>query len=543
MYYGYARVSTEGQSNESIEVQITFLERQAKKLELPFTAVHEKASGKDIEGRAELQRLLSIVKEGDVVGVLDNSRLGRNTQDSLAIAKDLRLKGVRLHINGKFINYNDPQDMMLLSIESSISTYFRELQLVKITEGIKQQRLKGNAIFNPKTLGYDHKIINGVRSIEINEEEAKIVRFIFENYSKGVNLSAIEREVQSVIESSGLKLQCSMSVIVAVLRRPLYYGYYEHEGQMIKSNYYKPLVSEDLWRICNSMLGERKARNNLRVRDGIVSGIYKCERCGVSIYTINKRGRSYMMEHKTGCNGIKREMPAHMLNTLTKACYYIIFSSNDDIKDFFYEERATILTLKASIREELDSINQRQKKLEDSLQKVLSDFIELGLEKKYIAPQIDNIKSQIRACEERRDNLVKEYAQQESNEEDLYINSVEEMLSNFNKLNVKRVFEEALFTVDGYIYIKAKNGREFKMGPISRRKFFNIKGTSIELETRLGGNVDYYNIFIVNTEEEKEVRFEWINKSTKISTDTSFIDYANEVGRKMAESINEYIKS
>lgn len=539
MYYGYARVSTDGQSDESIEVQLTFLERQAKKLEMAFTPIYEKASGKSIEGREEMQRLLSLVKDGDVVGVLDNSRLGRNTQDSLAIAKELRSKGVRLHINGKFINYNDPQDMMLLSIESSISTYFRELQLVKITEGIKQQRSKGNAIFNPKTLGYDHKIINGVRSIEINEEEAKIVRFIFENYAIGKNLSAIEREVRAVIEASGKKLKCSIPTIVAILRRPLYYGYYEYEGQMIKSNYYEPIVSEDLWRTCNALIGERKARKAVRVRYGILSGIFRCERCDAGNYTTNRRGkRSYLVEHRGGCKGIKRDIPADMLDDIAKVCYYITFSSNDDIKDFFYEERTAILTLKASIREELDSINQRQKKLEDSMQKVLSDFIELGLEKKYIAPQIDALKAQIKACEERRDNLVKEYAQQESNEEELYIASVEEMLNNFNKLNVKRVFDEAKFTVDGYIFMKAKNGRTFKVGPIANRRFFNMKNVEIELETKMGENTDLFSLSVSSEGDDFSIVAKW----KELESDDDFVQYSNDVGKKLAESINEYVK-
>ena len=45
----------------------------------------EKVSGKDMEGRRQLQDMLDWVREGDTVYVLDFSRLARSTKDLLAI--------------------------------------------------------------------------------------------------------------------------------------------------------------------------------------------------------------------------------------------------------------------------------------------------------------------------------------------------------------------------------------------------------------------------------------------------------------------------
>ena len=82
MYYGYARVSTVEQNDTSIEVQLEFLKHQAEEIGESFTPKYEKASGKDVEGRDVLKSLLLSLKYGDILGVYDNSRVGRNTEEN-----------------------------------------------------------------------------------------------------------------------------------------------------------------------------------------------------------------------------------------------------------------------------------------------------------------------------------------------------------------------------------------------------------------------------------------------------------------------------
>ena len=74
--YGYARVSSKGQN----------LDRQLDAFEafgVPKEAIFaDKASGKDFE-RPEYRRLVSTLKDGDVLVVKSIDRLGRNYEEIL----------------------------------------------------------------------------------------------------------------------------------------------------------------------------------------------------------------------------------------------------------------------------------------------------------------------------------------------------------------------------------------------------------------------------------------------------------------------------
>ncbi len=74
MKYGYARVSTDGQS---IEAQVRQLTKTGCK-----KVFREVASGAKTE-RAQLRRLLAVVDAGDVVTVTRLDRLARSTRDLL----------------------------------------------------------------------------------------------------------------------------------------------------------------------------------------------------------------------------------------------------------------------------------------------------------------------------------------------------------------------------------------------------------------------------------------------------------------------------
>ncbi len=184
-YYGYARVSTKEQSDNSIDHQLKYLELRAKSLKLPFEGYSEKESGKTFYDRTELQKIISIACDGDYLGVYDNSRLGRNTRESLEIVDKLLDKGIIVQISGQSFNKNSPRERLILTIESAISEFYRMDQNLKSRAGIDIIKEKGEWIFTSKLYGYNLTPSKKSPVISINEKEAKIIRFIFNEYSKG----------------------------------------------------------------------------------------------------------------------------------------------------------------------------------------------------------------------------------------------------------------------------------------------------------------------------------------------------------------------
>lgn len=100
-----------------------------------FKGVTEKGSGKSIDTRPVFQDLLTKLKPGDIIGVYDNSRFGRNTEDNLRVARELGSRGVILDVGGRFYSPADPSEKLMFSVESSVSTYQREVQNAKHRRG------------------------------------------------------------------------------------------------------------------------------------------------------------------------------------------------------------------------------------------------------------------------------------------------------------------------------------------------------------------------------------------------------------------------
>ena len=82
MHIGYVRVSSLDQ-NPDRQLE----ELRAKGVEKIFI---DKMSGKDIE-RPELQKMLTFIREGDVLFVHSLDRLARNLADLLTIVQDLTI--------------------------------------------------------------------------------------------------------------------------------------------------------------------------------------------------------------------------------------------------------------------------------------------------------------------------------------------------------------------------------------------------------------------------------------------------------------------
>ena len=176
-YYGYGRVSTARQAEKvSLHVQEQTLKKHAEDLGLPFQFYSEGVSGKDIEGRIEFNKVYEKLKKGDVLGVYDEFRLGRNTRESLRIFDELTERGVQLQIKGKILDPDDPVDELLLTFMSGIGAYQRKYQNLRVKEAIKYVKQKGNWIFTGRLYGYDQSYDkNGNTKISINEKEAEIL--------------------------------------------------------------------------------------------------------------------------------------------------------------------------------------------------------------------------------------------------------------------------------------------------------------------------------------------------------------------------------
>lgn len=134
MIVAYVRVSTEEQNEAR---QIEALEKF--NIEKWFT---EKVSGKDTK-RPKLQAMLEFVREGDVVYVMDFSRLSRSVRDLLDIVETLNQKKVRLVSLKENLDTSTPTGKLMLTVIGAIAEFERQNTLERQREGVAIAKREG----------------------------------------------------------------------------------------------------------------------------------------------------------------------------------------------------------------------------------------------------------------------------------------------------------------------------------------------------------------------------------------------------------------
>lgn len=131
MIYGYARVSTKGQDKygNGLEVQ----EKQLRENGAD-TIYYESFTGTK-KSRPELDKLMSILKDGDTVIVTKLDRIARSTRDGLDIIEELLAKGVSINIlnMGKFDN--SPNGKLMRTIFFAFAEFERDMIVQRTFEG------------------------------------------------------------------------------------------------------------------------------------------------------------------------------------------------------------------------------------------------------------------------------------------------------------------------------------------------------------------------------------------------------------------------
>ena len=178
MIYGYARVSTDGQS----------VADRVKQLEAVGCAkvYRETASGAQTD-RAQLQRALSQLEAGDVLMVTRLDRLARSTRDLLNTMHAITAKkaGIR-SMNEGWADTTSSLGRMLVTFLGGVAEYERELILARTAEGRARAKERG------QSLGRRHSMtLHQRREARQRKQAGEPVREIARSYN--VSASTISR--------------------------------------------------------------------------------------------------------------------------------------------------------------------------------------------------------------------------------------------------------------------------------------------------------------------------------------------------------------
>jgi DNA invertase Pin-like site-specific DNA recombinase len=132
---GYARVSTRGQNDDSQVDDLT-----AYGVDKLF--IDHGISGKHAS-RPEMGKALAYLREGDVFVITRLSRAMRSLKDLIALAEDLRTRGIGLVVLKQQIDTTTPQGRLVFHLLGALDEFQRELIVEGTHEGLAAARARG----------------------------------------------------------------------------------------------------------------------------------------------------------------------------------------------------------------------------------------------------------------------------------------------------------------------------------------------------------------------------------------------------------------
>ncbi len=142
MLIGYKRCSTQEQK----------LDRQTDILnQYGVDKIFEEKITGTKRDRQELNKMLEMLREGDIVVVTDLTRLSRSTKDLFDIVETINNKGAEIKsLKESWLDTTTPQGKLLFTIFAGLSQFERDLIADRTKEGLASAKKRGKVLGRPK---------------------------------------------------------------------------------------------------------------------------------------------------------------------------------------------------------------------------------------------------------------------------------------------------------------------------------------------------------------------------------------------------------
>lgn len=195
----YCRVSSDSEDQlNSFSVQVEhYTHTIQENAEWDFAGIYadEAVTGTRTDKRDEFQRMLTDCKAGKIDRILVKSisRFARNIADCIQTVRELKQLGVSVEFEKEQIDTSSMGGEMLLSMLSAAAQEESLSISSNLKWGIRKRMQNGDFITCRAPYGY-HLHDN---LLEIDREEAEVVRFIFNRYLSGMGIQELAEELEN----------------------------------------------------------------------------------------------------------------------------------------------------------------------------------------------------------------------------------------------------------------------------------------------------------------------------------------------------------
>ncbi len=319
----YGRVSTDDEEQiTSYNSQIKYYTEKIKSNpDWEFVGIYadEGISGTQVKNRTEFQRMINDALNGkiDIILAKSISRFARNTLDTLKYCRELRDKKVDVYFEKENIHTIDLDSEMFLTLYSAFAQAESESTSQNVKLGLKAMMKRGEYVGSPDCYGYDWN--KETKQLDINEEQAEVVRMIFNWYIDGLGSRRIIRKLEELnIPTYKGNKRWSESSIMGIIHQEKYVGDLiqnksytvspithktvincgEKEKYYVK-DHHTPIISREVWDKAQEIANKRKEVHTINkqgyssrlTNKYAFSGKIKCAFCGTN-FTRRKSSKS-----------------------------------------------------------------------------------------------------------------------------------------------------------------------------------------------------------------------------------------------------------
>lgn len=446
----YARVSTdmEDQKN-SYESQLQYyMDKMNSNPKWIATEVYadEAISGTQDYKRSDFMRMINdgLNKKFDLLLTKSISRFARNTVDTLSYVRKLKEKNVAIFFEEENINTLEMSGELLLTILSSVAQQESETISSHVKLGLKMKMQRGELVGFHGCYGYDYDKLT--KTLSINEEEKKVIQYIFGRYIQGVGTTMIAKELTEagIPTRRGNPVWCE-TVVRKIIKNEKYKGDLlqgktftvdpithrrlenmgEEQKYLIEKNH-EAIIDDETWEEAQKILEKRNRNYNKGDRNGTFrrmyafSGISYCAFCGRLVtrknWTTKSTGKkawycsTAIKQGRKHCKDSK-PIPEEVIEKCFLDAYKVLCADKATIIRNFMEKAEPILK-ENNTQTELEKLNIQEHDLKEKLKKLLDLKLdnliteEAFKEKNYeIERKIKNIQ---KVKEDKESNIEKE---------------------------------------------------------------------------------------------------------------------------------------
>lgn len=290
----YIRYSDHKQDDGfSVEYQMAEIEEFCARqgIDIYHAHIDQAQSGTKVAGREEFFSLINAVKDGavDVIVVYKLNRLFRNSYESQKYRKLFRKHGVKLMSVTQQIDEDTSSGRLTTNILSDIDQYQSETISDHVKSSMREMARQGYFTGGTVPYGYTLEIIKHGSKMRkkyiVDEQEAKIVRDIFEFYADGHSLRHIQEYLQEKEVKTRRGKDFGITTIARMLGNDFYIGTLRYKttgyDDVIMEGAVPAVIDMAMWHTvqerknANKLVEPRKCKSLYPL-----TGKIECAKCG-----------------------------------------------------------------------------------------------------------------------------------------------------------------------------------------------------------------------------------------------------------------------